>query len=295
MTARILDGKAVAETINRETAVGAATLMRECGVRPGLAVVLVGDNPASRVYVNTKEKKAAELGFHSVKVELPKACTQDRLLTEIAKLNTDPALHGILVQSPPPPQIAERAVVLAIDPRKDVDCFHPFNVGKMLIGDRDGFFPCTPWGLLVLLQRSGIEVAGQQVVVLGRSNIVGKPLLALLVQKAAGADATVTVCHSRTPELAEHCRRADVLIAAMGRPEFVTAAMVKPGATVVDVGINRVTDPAAKNGYRLVGDVAFAEVAAVAGAITPVPGGVGPMTIAMLMRNALDACRRLTA
>ena len=295
MTARILDGKAVAETINRETAVGAATLMRECGVRPGLAVVLVGDNPASRVYVNTKEKKAAELGFHSVKVELPKACTQDRLLTEIAKLNTDPALHGILVQSPPPPQIAERAVVLAIDPRKDVDCFHPFNVGKMLIGDRDGFFPCTPWGLLVLLQRSGIEVAGQQVVVLGRSNIVGKPLLALLVQKAAGADATVTVCHSRTPELAEHCRRADVLIAAMGRPEFVTAAMVKPEATVVDVGINRVTDPAAKNGYRLVGDVAFAEVAAVAGAITPVPGGVGPMTIAMLMRNALDACRRLTA
>ena len=295
MTARILDGKAVAETINRETAVGAATLMRECGVRPGLAVVLVGDNPASRVYVNTKEKKAAELGFHSVKVELPKACTQDRLLTEIAKLNTDPALHGILVQSPPPPQIAERAVVLAIDPRKDVDCFHPFNVGKMLIGDRDGFFPCTPWRVLVLLQRSGIEVAGQQVVVLGRSNIVGKPLLALLVQKAAGADATVTVCHSRTPELAEHCRRADVLIAAMGRPEFVTAAMVKPGATVVDVGINRVTDPAAKNGYRLVGDVAFAEVAAVAGAITPVPGGVGPMTIAMLMRNALDACRRLTA
>lgn len=295
MTARILDGKAVAETINHETAVGAATLMRERGVRPGLAVVLVGENPASRVYVNTKEKKAAELGFHSVKVELPKECTQDRLLAEIAKLNTDPAIHGILVQSPPPPQIDERAVVLAIDPRKDVDCFHPFNVGKMLIGDRDGFFPCTPWGVVVLLQRSGIEVAGKHVVVIGRSNIVGKPLLALLVQKAAGADATVTVCHSRTPDLAEHCRRADVLIAAMGRPEFVTAAMVKPGATVVDVGINRVTDPAAKNGYRLVGDVAFAEVAAVAGAITPVPGGVGPMTIAMLMRNALDACRRLTA
>ena len=295
MTARILDGKAVAETINRETAVGAATLMRERGVRPGLAVVLVGENPASRVYVNTKEKKAAELGFHSVKVELPKECTQDRLLAEIAKLNTDPAIHGILVQSPPPPQIDERAVVLAIDPRKDVDCFHPFNVGKMLIGDRDGFFPCTPWGVVVLLQRSGIEVAGKHVVVIGRSNIVGKPLLALLVQKAAGADATVTVCHSRTPDLAEHCRRADVLIAAMGRPEFVTAAMVKPGATVVDVGINRVTDPAAKNGYRLVGDVAFAAVAAVAGAITPVPGGVGPMTIAMLMRNALDACRRLTA
>jgi methylenetetrahydrofolate dehydrogenase (NADP+)/methenyltetrahydrofolate cyclohydrolase len=294
MTARILDGKAVAETINRETAVGAATLMRERGVRPGLAVVLVGENPASRVYVNTKEKKAAELGFHSVKVELPKECTQDRLLAEIAKLNADPLVHGILVQSPPPPQIDERAVVLAIDPRKDVDCFHPFNVGKMLIGDRDGFFPCTPWGVVVLLQRSGIEVAGKHVVVIGRSNIVGKPLLALLVQKAAGADATVTVCHSRTPDLAEHCRRADVLIAAMGRPEFVKAEMVKPGATVVDVGINRVTDPAAKNGYRLVGDVAFAEVAAVAGAITPVPGGVGPMTIAMLMRNALDACRRLT-
>jgi len=294
MTARILDGKAVAETINRETAVSAATLMRERGVRPGLAVVLVGENPASRVYVNTKEKKAAELGFHSVKIELPKECTQDRLLAEIAKLNADPLVHGILVQSPPPPQIDERAVVLAIDPRKDVDCFHPFNVGKMLIGDRDGFFPCTPWGVVVLLQRSGIEVAGKHVVVIGRSNIVGKPLLALLVQKAAGADATVTVCHSRTPDLAEHCRRADVLIAAMGRPEFVKAEMVKPGATVVDVGINRVNDPAAKNGYRLVGDVAFAEVAAVAGAITPVPGGVGPMTIAMLMRNALDACRRLT-
>jgi methylenetetrahydrofolate dehydrogenase (NADP+) / methenyltetrahydrofolate cyclohydrolase len=295
MTARILDGKAVAETINRETAVGAATLMRERGVRPGLAVVLVGENPASRVYVNTKEKKAAELGFHSVKVELPKDCTQERLLAEIAKLNADPLVHGILVQSPPPPQIDERAVVLAIDPRKDVDCFHPFNVGKMLIGDRDGFFPCTPWGVVVLLQRSGIEVAGKHVVVIGRSNIVGKPLLALLVQKAAGADATVTVCHSRTPDLAEHCRRADVLIAAMGRPEFVKADMVKPGAVVVDVGINRVNDPAAKNGYRLVGDVAFAEVAAVAGAITPVPGGVGPMTIAMLMRNALDACRRQTA
>jgi methylenetetrahydrofolate dehydrogenase (NADP+) / methenyltetrahydrofolate cyclohydrolase len=295
MTARILDGKAVAETINRETAVGAATLMRERGVRPGLAVVLVGDNPASRVYVNTKEKKAAELGFHSVKVELPKECPQERLLAAIAKLNADPRVHGILVQSPPPPQIDERAVVLVIDPRKDVDCFHPFNVGKMLIGDRDGFFPCTPWGVVVLLQRSGIEVAGKHVVVIGRSNIVGKPLLALLVQKAAGADATVTVCHSRTPDLAEHCRRADVLIAAMGRPEFVKADMVKPGATVVDVGINRVTDPAAKNGYRLVGDVAFAEVAAIAGAITPVPGGVGPMTIAMLMRNALDACRRQTA
>ena len=295
MAARILDGKAVAETINRETAVGAATLMRERGVRPGLAVVLVGDNPASRVYVNTKEKKASELGFLSVKAELPKECSQERLLAEIAKLNADPAIHGILVQSPPPPQINERAVVLAIDPRKDVDCFHPFNVGKMLIGDRDGFFPCTPWGVVVLLQRSGIEVAGKHVVVIGRSNIVGKPLLALLVQKAAGADATVTVCHSRTPDLAEHCRRADILIAAMGRPEFVKADMVKPGATVVDVGINRVNDPAAKNGYRLVGDVAFDEVAAVAGAVTPVPGGVGPMTIAMLMRNALDACRRLTA
>ena len=295
MGARILDGKAVAETINRETAAGTAALAQKRGARPGLAVVLVGDNPASRVYVNTKEKKAAELGFHSVKIVLPADCPQERLLAEIAKLNADPLVHGILVQSPPPPQIDERAVVLAIDPRKDVDCFHPFNVGKMLIGDRDGFFPCTPWGVVVLLQRSGIEVAGKHVVVIGRSNIVGKPLLALLVQKAAGADATVTVCHSRTPDLAEHCRRADVLIAAIGRPEFVKADMVKPGAVVVDVGINRVNDPAAKNGYRLVGDVAFAEVAAVAGAITPVPGGVGPMTIAMLMRNALDACRRLTA
>jgi len=290
MAAQLIDGKTTAEAINQETAAMATRLLQEKGIRPGLAVVLVGDNPASRVYVNTKEKKARELNFHSVKIELPAEATQSRVLAEIDKLNQDPLIHGILVQSPPPPQIDERAVVLALDPAKDVDCFHPFNVGKMLIGDTDGFFPCTPWGVLVLLQRSGIDPAGKHVVILGRSNIVGKPLLALLVQKAKGANATVTVCHSQTPRIAEYCRQADILIAAIGKAEFVRGDMVKPGAVVVDVGINRIPDAAAKSGYRLVGDVAFAEVAEKAGHITPVPGGVGPMTIAMLMRNALKAC-----
>ncbi|MEI8079971.1 MAG: bifunctional methylenetetrahydrofolate dehydrogenase/methenyltetrahydrofolate cyclohydrolase FolD [bacterium] len=292
MSAQIIDGKIISAQVNQETAELAAKLLAEHGLQPGIAVVLVGNDAASQVYVNAKEKKAAELGFHSVKIELPAATTQAELLAEIAKLNNDPRIHGILVQSPPPKQIDEKEVILAINPAKDVDCFHPQNVGKMLIGDTDGFLPCTPWGIMVLLQRSGINPAGKHAVIIGRSNIVGKPLLALLVQKAKGADATVTVCHSRTPDIATYTRQADIVVAAIGKANFLKADMIKPGAVVIDVGINRIADPTTKSGSRLVGDVAYAEVAEKAAAITPVPGGVGPMTIAMLMRNTLRACQK---
>jgi methylenetetrahydrofolate dehydrogenase (NADP+)/methenyltetrahydrofolate cyclohydrolase len=213
------------------------------------------------------------------------------VLALIDELNKDPKINGILVQSPPPPQIDEEKVVAAIDPAKDVDCFHAQNVGKMLIGKRDGFFPCTPYGVMVLLERSGVDPCGKHAVIIGRSNIVGKPMMALLVQKEAGANATVTCVHSRTPNIAELTRQADILIAAIGKPEFVTADMVKDGAVVVDVGINRVDDPTAKRGYKLVGDVKYDEVAEKASKITPVPGGVGPMTIAMLMQNTIKACK----
>ena len=294
MPARIIDGKIIAEQVHPETARAAAGLLAATGVRPGIAVVLVGDDPASQVYVGSKERKAGELGFLSRKIVLPKATSQAELLAVIAGLNADPAIHGILVQSPVPKQIDERAVILAIDPAKDVDCFHPYNVGKLLIGDTDGFQPCTPWGVMELMRRSGIDPAGRHAVVIGRSNIVGKPMLALLMQKAAGADATVTVCHSRTPDIAAFTRQADIVVAAIGKPRFVTAAMVKEGAVVLDVGINRVADATAKGGQRLVGDVDYAPVAEKASAITPVPGGVGPMTIAMLMRNTLRAARRAT-
>ncbi len=292
MPARIIDGKIISEQVHGETAVAAAKLLAEHGVRPGIAVVLVGEDPASQVYVGSKERKAKELGFHSLKIVLPATATQAELLAVIAKLNADTSIHGILVQSPVPKQINEQAVILAIDPAKDVDCFHPFNVGKLLIGETDGFLPCTPWGVMELLRRSGINPAGKHAVVIGRSTIVGKPMFALLVQKAAGADATVTVCHSRTPDIASFTRQADLVVAAIGKANFLTADMIKPGATVIDVGINRVPDATTKSGFRLVGDVAYAEVAAKAGAITPVPGGVGPMTIAMLMRNTLRAARR---
>ncbi len=292
MAAQIIDGKAISEQVNRETAELAAKLLAERGLRPGIVVVLVGSDPASQVYVNAKEKKAKELGFHSVKIEMPAETTQAALLAKIAELNRDPSIHGILVQSPPPKHIDEKAVILAINPDKDVDCFHPQNVGKMLIGDTDGFLPCTPWGVMELLKRSGINPAGKHAVIIGRSNIVGKPMMALLVQKAKGADATVTVCHSRTPDIASFTRQADIVVAAIGKANFLKADMVKPGAVVVDVGINRIADPSTKSGSRLVGDVAYAEVAAKASAITPVPGGVGPMTIAMLMRNTLRACQK---
>lgn len=291
MSANIIDGKAIAETINSETAMSVADLARSHSLQPGLAVVLVGEDPASKVYVNMKVKKCHDLGIYSEKHLLDKNASMAEVLELIEKLNNDPAINGILVQSPPPPQIDEDTVVAAIRPDKDVDCFHAENVGKMLIGKDDGFFPCTPHGIMVLLERSGVDPCGKHAVIIGRSNIVGKPMMALLMQKAAGANATVTVVHSRTPDIALYTRQGDIVIAAIGKPEFVTADMVKDGATVIDVGINRVDDPTAKRGYRLVGDVNFAEVSKKAALITPVPGGVGPMTIAMLLHNAVKACK----
>ncbi|MGV3531568.1 MAG: bifunctional methylenetetrahydrofolate dehydrogenase/methenyltetrahydrofolate cyclohydrolase FolD [Chthoniobacteraceae bacterium] len=287
----LIDGKAIAQKINAESRATAADL-RARGITPGLAVVLVGDDPASRAYVRSKDKMTQELGMHSVKKELPATTTQEELIRIVQELNADPAIHGILVQSPPPKHIDERAVVEAIDPRKDVDGFHPVNVAKLALGDSDGFVPCTPLGCQRLLLESGVETAGANIVVLGRSMIVGKPLALLLMQKGKGGDATVTVAHSRTKDLAAVCRGADILIAAIGQPEFVKADMVKEGAVVIDVGINRVEDPTSPKGSKLVGDVAFAEVAPKCKAITPVPGGVGPMTIAMLMHNTIQSCRR---
>ena len=287
----LIDGKAIAQKTHDASRLAAAELKAR-GFTPGLAVVLVGDDPASRAYVRSKDKMCLELGMHSVKHELPAATSQADLIAIVRQLNADPAIHGILVQSPPPPHIDERAVIDAIDPRKDVDGFHPLNVAKLTLGDPDGFVPCTPLGCQRLLIESGIETAGANVVVLGRSMIVGKPMALLLMAKGPGGDATVTVAHSRTRDLPAVCRTADILIAAIGRPEFVRADFVKDGAVVIDVGINRVDDPALPKGYRLTGDVAFAEVAPKCRAITPVPGGVGPMTIAMLMANTIASCRR---
>ena len=286
MAAQIIDGKAIAAEINAETRARAAELTAR-GTTPKLAVILVGDDPASQVYVRNKVRCCAELGIDSELVTLPKDSTTAAVLAEISRLNADKSVHGILVQSPPPPQVDESAVIAAIDPDKDADCFHERNVGRLLIGQADGVKPCTPAGVVELLERSGHPVAGRSVVIIGRSNIVGKPLAALLMQKNRHADATVTVVHSRTPDLSEFTRRADVVVAAIGRPNFVTKAMLKPGAVVIDVGINRVTDPVTGK-VRLTGDVDFDSASQVAGAITPVPGGVGPMTIAMLMRNAVQ-------
>ena len=288
----LIDGKAIGQKINEETRASVAA-MKQTGITPGLAVVIVGYDPASHASVSNKEKTARDLGMHSVKIELPRETTQDALLAEVLRLNADPAIHGILVQSPPPKHIDERLIVDAIDPRKDVDGFHPVNVAKLALGDSDAFVPCTPLGCQRLLIESGIETAGANVVVLGRSMIVGKPMALLLMNKGKGGDATVTVAHSRTRNLAEVCRGADILIAAIGQPEFVKADMVRDGAVVIDVGINRVLDPSAPKGAKLVGDVAFAEVAPKCRAITPVPGGVGPMTIAMLMHNTVLAARRI--
>lgn len=288
----LIDGKAIAQRINEETR-AAVSALKAGGVTPGLAVVIVGDDPASQAYVRSKEKTGRELGMHSVKLELPKETTQEELLAVVQRLNADPAIHGILVQSPPPKHIDERAIVEALDPRKDVDGFHPVNVAKVAMGDDTAFVPCTPLGCQRLLIETGIETSGANVVVLGRSMIVGKPMAFLLMNKGRGGDATVTVAHSRTKNLAEVCRRADILIAAIGQPEFVKADMVREGAVVIDVGINRVPDPGSAKGAKLVGDVAFAEVAPKCRAITPVPGGVGPMTIAMLMHNTVLAARRI--
>lgn len=290
MAAKIIDGKAIAAEVNEETRRRVEAL-RAAGRIPGLAVVLVGDDPASQVYVNAKAKKCAELGIHSDKRVLPADATMEQVLELIGELNRDPRIDGILVQSPPPQQIDEEKVIAAIDPAKDVDCFSERNVGKLLIGKEDGFRPCTPWGVMLLLEKSGIDPAGKHAVVIGRSNIVGKPMAALLMQKAKGANATVTVVHSGTPDIARFTRDADILIAAIGKPEFVRGEMIKPGAAVIDVGINRTPNPAGGRD-KLVGDVKFDEAVEVAGAVTPVPGGVGPMTIAVLMSNAVTACER---
>ncbi|MFT5131229.1 MAG: methylenetetrahydrofolate dehydrogenase (NADP+)/methenyltetrahydrofolate cyclohydrolase [Rhodothermales bacterium] len=287
----LIDGKATSNTIDAEIASEVAELLTTHGVQPGLAVVLVGDDGASRVYVRNKAKRSTALGLHSVKRELPADTTQEALLAVIDELNNDPAIHGILVQSPPPPQIDEREVIESINPAKDVDCFHPYNVGKLLIGDADGLLPCTPAGIVELLRRGGYETAGKHAVVIGRSNLVGKPLAALLSRKANPGNCTVTLCHSRTQDLPAITRQGDILIAAIGRANFVTGDMVKPGAVVIDVGINCVDDATKKKGYRLVGDVDFEAVAPIARAITPVPGGVGPMTITMLLRNTITACK----
>lgn len=288
-TPRILDGKSVAASVLDECRAEAAELTTK-GIVPGLAVVLVGEDPASQVYVGSKVRTCAELGFHSLKIELPASTTQEELLDVVRNLNADPAIHGILVQSPPPPHIDEETIIRAIDPRKDVDGFHPENVAKLVLEDPSGFVPCTPAGCMKLMETAGIITQGSEAVVIGRSMIVGKPMALLLVSKKSNA--TVTIAHSRSKDLPSICRRADILIAAVGRPEMVRADWVKPGAVVIDVGINRVTDPSRKSGFRLTGDVAYQEVAPLCSAITPVPGGVGPMTIAMLMKNTLQAARQ---
>ena len=290
----LIDGRSIAEKVYVDLRHEIADLKSK-GVTPGLAVVLVGDNPASRTYVRSKDKMSRELGLHSVKLELPASTTQSELLAQVEELNRDPKVHGILVQSPPPKQIDEAAIVRALDPRKDVDGFHPLNMAKLAMGDPTGFVPCTPLGVQRLLIESKIDIAGAHVVVLGRSMIVGKPVALLLMQKAKGGDATVTVAHSRSKNLEEITCSADILIAAIGRAHFVKADHVRDGAVVIDVGINRVDDPSTERGYRLVGDVAFAEVAPKAKAITPVPGGVGPMTIAMLMSNTVKAARMFSS
>jgi methylenetetrahydrofolate dehydrogenase (NADP+)/methenyltetrahydrofolate cyclohydrolase len=290
----LIRGKNVAEKVLAECREEIADLAR-LGRQPGLAVVLVGDDPASRAYVRSKDRKCQELGLHSVKLELPASTSQQELLAEVEKLNADSSIHGILVQSPPPPQIDEAAIVRAINPAKDVDGFHPANVAKLALEDPSGFVPCTPLGCQRLLVEAGVETRGAHAVVIGRSMIVGKPMAMLLMSKGPGGDATVTVTHSRTRDLGDVTRSADIIIAAIGRPEFLKAEHVREGAVVIDVGINRVEAPETEKGYKLVGDVAFDEVAPKCGAITPVPGGVGPMTIAMLMANTIKACKQASA
>ena len=289
----VIDGRAIAAQILRELAQRAAEL-KQRGVTPGLAFVRVGEGAASRVYVGRKEKACAELCLFSETLVLPDNTSEAELLALISKLNSEPRLHGILVQAPLPKHIRESKIYSAVSPEKDVDGFHPVNIGKLMLGDATGFQPCTPAGIVELLARSDVKTDGAEVVVLGRGNIVGKPMAAMLCQKGKNANATVTICHSATRDIAVHCRRADILIAAMGVAEFVKAGMVKPGATVIDVGVNRVADLGSKTGTKLVGDVEFAAVQKVAGKITPNPGGVGPMTIAMLMSNTVRAAELKT-
>jgi methylenetetrahydrofolate dehydrogenase (NADP+)/methenyltetrahydrofolate cyclohydrolase len=288
MAAAIIDGKAIAEQVKGEVRLATEALRASRGITPGLAFILVGENPASQVYVRSKGKACADLGFHSVTRELPAGTTQENLLELIASLNADRAIHGILVQLPLPPHINEQSVLEAIDYRKDVDGFHPVNVGRLVIG-LDSLRPCTPAGIQELLTRSGHDPSGRHVVVVGRSNIVGKPIANILLQKKSGANAVVTIAHTGAKDLGRFTREGDIVIAAVGKAGAVTGAMLKPGAVVIDVGINRVPDPSAPKGSRLVGDVDFASASQVASAITPVPGGVGPMTIAMLMLNTFRA------
>jgi len=284
LPAELIDGVAVAKLVRADVARDTAALVAR-GVTPGLTVVLVGDDPASAVYVRSKEKACLEAGMKGATIRLPADTPQADLLALIDRLNLDATVHGILVQMPVPKHIDPQAVILRIAATKDVDGFHPVNVGRVWIGEKNGFAPCTPAGVMVLLERAGVQVSGANAVVLGRSTIVGKPMTSLLVN----ASATVTVCHSKTRDLAAVTRGADILIAAIGKPEFVTADMVKPGAVVIDVGINRVDDASKEKGYRIVGDVQFSGVREVASRITPVPGGVGPMTIAMLLQNTVRA------
>ena len=291
MLTNLIDGRAIAEQLHAETTRRIAVLQSR-GVQPGLAFVRVGDDPASEVYVGMKEKTCRRLGFHSETHVLPAATTQAELIALLETLNGNARVHGILVQAPLPSHINAATIYSTVSPEKDVDGFHPVNVGKLLLGDPSGFAPCTPAGIQLLLIRSGINTDGAEVVILGRGDIVGKPMAAMLCQKAKHANATVTLCHSRTRDIAAHCRRADILIAAMGVAEFVKADMVKPGAVVIDVGVNRINDPSAKCGTRLVGDVDFSRVQPIAGKITPNPGGVGPMTIAMLMQNTVRAAEQ---
>ena len=291
MAATIIDGKRIADQIKAEVKEDAARLRRERGMTPGLAFILVGEHAASQVYVRSKGKACEEMGFYSITEKLPKEISQTQLLELIDKFNHDEKLHGILVQLPLPKHIDEAKVVEAIDYRKDVDGFHPINVGRLVTG-KDCLRPCTPAGIQELLMRSGNDPSGKHVVIVGRSNIVGKPLLNILLQKQRGANAVVTIVHTGARDIAQFTRKADIVIAAMGKAEAITGDMLKPGCVVIDVGINRINDPTAKNGSRLVGDVHFPSASEVAGAITPVPGGVGPMTIAMLMRNTLRAAER---
>jgi methylenetetrahydrofolate dehydrogenase (NADP+)/methenyltetrahydrofolate cyclohydrolase len=293
-SARLIDGNAVAKQVREDVARDVAELAGR-GVVPGLTVVLVGDDPASAVYVRSKEKMSIEVGMKGETIRLPATTSESELLALVDRLNADAAVHGILVQMPLPKQIDPTAIIRRLDPAKDVDGFHPVNVGKLLIGERDGFAPCTPAGVQELLVRYGVETKGKDCVIVGRSNIVGKPMASLLVQDGPGGNCTVTTCHSRTRDLAAHTRRADIVIAAIGRPEMITGEMIREGAVVIDVGINRVTDASAPKGYRLVGDVEFESARRVASLITPVPGGVGPMTIAMLLKNTARAARQSSA
>ena len=289
--ASLIDGNAIGATMRAELA-GEIAALKKKGVTPGLAVVLVGDNPASQVYVRMKGKACDEAGLYHETIKLPKDTSEADLMSLLERLNVNPKIHGILVQLPLPRQIDTNRALHRIDPRKDVDGFHPENVGKVAVGDPTGFRPATPYGVQQLLIRTGVDTKGAHAVVVGRSNIVGRPMAALLLQDGPGGNATVTVCHSRTRNIEQYTHQADILIVAIGKPEFVSGDMVKPGAVVIDVGVNRVDDPSRKQGYRLVGDVKFQEAKQVASAITPVPGGVGPMTITMLLYNTVQAARQ---